>query len=78
MDYISDLEVCQSSVTLSADQPAVAQGLVRGAGGGSGVKGWKGLRKGSQPYPSTLALTAGTIWTTSKPLGSIGPHSQKP
>lgn len=39
MYYVSDLEVCQSFVTVSADLPAVAQGLVRGAGAGRGGKG---------------------------------------
>lgn len=52
MYYVSDLEVCQSFVTLSADLPAVAQGLVRGAGAGREKRG--GLREISQPCPSPL------------------------
>ena len=62
MDCISDLEVCQSSVSPSADEPAVAQGPVRGAGRERGGAG-EGLRAVSPPCPSTLALPASTVWT---------------
>lgn len=48
MDYISDLGACQSPVTLSADLPVVAQGVV-------GVPG--GLQAVSQ-----LCLSPGPPW----------------
>lgn len=59
MDYISDLGVCQSPVTLIADRPAVSRGCPRGC----------------RLYPSlaqTLALPGGAIRAT--PSGSTGPQ----
>lgn len=61
MDYISDLRPCQSPVTLSADLPAVAQRVVRGA---------RGLQAVPQPCPSPApSLGASYGWPQAGPLG---------
>lgn len=71
MDYIVYLEVCQSSVTLSADQPAVTQGMGGGGGVGEGL--------GRDPSPDrTPSPPWGHCMDSPQATGSPGPHCQKP
>lgn len=65
MDYILELRMCQSPVTVSADLPAVAQGVVRG------------VRRRGEAGSLARAPTRpeGALWTT--PSQSTEAHSQK-